>query len=104
VQLRIMRPQDILDTVDMVMMTVRQQDVRDAHAPVRGQPENLRHVPRGIHHGCTVRGVVMYQVYEIFHGPEFQGMDREGLNRRHAPDLMWQAVPLFLIMVDRERQ
>ena len=88
VQLRIMLLQHLLDAVDMVVMAVGQQDIGDAHAALRGQCEDLRDIPCRVYNGRPVGRVVMDEVDEVFHRPELQGMDGEGLCAGHAPRLM----------------
>jgi hypothetical protein len=76
-QLRIVFSQDVTNAVDMIMMTVGQQDVGNPHPPGIGQRQHLGNIPGRVHNRCASGGVIMDQVNEVFHWPQFQGMDRE---------------------------
>jgi hypothetical protein len=78
VDARIVALHELADAVDVIVMAVGEQDVRDAHAEALGQGVDLGHFPGRIHHGRGVRGVVVDQVDEVLHGPQFQGMDAVG--------------------------
>ena len=71
------------DAVDMVMVTVGKQDIGNAHTVTLCQRQHLGHIPGRIDHGGAATGMIMNQVDEILHRPEFQGMDGKGFVLRH---------------------
>ena len=79
VQLCIVLVQHFTDAVDMVMVTVCQQDIGDLHALLFSQRQHRRHIPCWINNGRTVSGMIVHQVNKILHRSQFQGMDGKRL-------------------------
>jgi hypothetical protein len=80
----VMLPEDRLDAIDVVVMTVGQQNIGDAHALALRQRQHLRHIPGGIDDRRAATGLIVDQVDEILHGSQFQGMEGKRLCVRHG--------------------
>jgi hypothetical protein len=87
VQLRIVATQHFLNTVNVIVVTVRQQNVRDTNTVAFGQCQHLRNVPSRVDHGGPTACAVFDQIDEIFHGPEFEGTNkvRTGIGHMRPP-------------------
>ena len=83
-QLGVMHSEHVVDTVDVIVMTVGEQDICDAHAFALCQGKQLGHVPRGVDDRRPVASVIVDEVDEIFHRPKFQGFDAEGCFATHV--------------------
>ena len=70
--------------VDMIVMTVREQDIGNAHAVTISQRQHLGDFPGRIDHGRAATFVVMYQVDKVFHRTQFQGVNGKRGNIRHG--------------------
>ena len=67
-----------------VKVTVGEQHVGDSQVLFCGQFDDAGHIPGGVHHGCPLAGMIMDQIDNISHRPQFQGMDGKRLVLRHG--------------------
>lgn len=75
VYLRIVARQDRSDAIDMIMVTVGQQDVGNFHPVPACQRLYLGNIPGRIYHRRTTGPLIVDQVDEILHGPQLQRMN-----------------------------
>ena len=57
---RIMLRQHRIDRVDVIVVAMRQENIRDAQAPIASPGQDRRRIPRGIDHGDSSAGEVVY--------------------------------------------
>ena len=75
VQLSIVFFQYFANAVDMIMVTVCQQDIGNPQPPGSGQRQHCGDIPGRVHNRCPAGCMIVNQVHKIFHRPQFQGMD-----------------------------
>ena len=83
-QAGIMVLQYFLNPVDVVMVAVSQQDIGDPDSRFFSQRQYLGHFPGRVDDCRPAGGKIVYQVNEIFHRPEFQGLDGKGFGGLHV--------------------
>ena len=80
VQLRIMPVKHLTDTVNMVMVTVCQQNICNLHTVLFRERQYLRHIPGRIDNSRPVCCMIVNQINKVFHRTQFQGMDGKWLH------------------------
>ena len=66
--------QQAFDAVDVIVVTVSEQDVADVEIQLRGAVDDFIDFPGGVDDGAASAGDILDQVDEILHGPQFHGV------------------------------
>ena len=69
--------ENCFNTVDVVVMTVGQQNIRDPNPFFVGKGKHFLYVPCRIYYRCSVAAVIMQEINKVLHGAEFHCMNRK---------------------------